>query len=254
MPFDVTNCVNPAIGFQATQTSEFGNEVNLAGGTPASPSDVQLNVDFQDFACQTGHWDADPSAGGPCVSAPGSTWTHPITANLYAPNNLTTPIATTGPVTQTIPFRPSADTTGNCTGAPGAVDGSNKWWNANAIGGGHCQSSIAKVLNFDFGPVASLPSDVVWTVSFNTSDYGTSPYGVQVLLQHPAGLQLRLAQRGRQRQHWRGRLLRQHRRCAVRFYTDTQTRGVPRLRWDHAAPAVNRLQLVSRPLGEIIAH
>jgi hypothetical protein len=187
MPFDVENCVNPGIGFQATQTSEFGNEVNLAVGTPANPSDVQLNVDFQDFACQTGHWDADPSAGGPCVSAPGSTWTHPITANLYDPSiSLTSPIATKT-VTQTIPFRPSADTTGNCTGAPGAVDGSNKWWNANAIGGGHCQSSIAKVLNFDFGAVSNLPSDVVWTVSFNTSDYGTSTYGVQSCSSTPQG-------------------------------------------------------------------
>jgi hypothetical protein len=253
MPFDVTDCVNPAIGFQATQTSEFGNEVNLAGGTPTSPSDVQLNVDFQDFACQTGHWDADPSAGGPCVSAPGSTWTHPITANLYDPSiSLTSPIATKT-VTQTIPFRPSADTTGNCTGAPGAVDGSNKWWNANAIGGGHCQSSIAKVLNFDFGPVASLPSDVVWTVSFNTSDYGTSPYGVQSCSSTPQGCNydsLNVGDNG----NTGGTDFSGNIDGAPYAGTDTQTGGA----FLDSGGTTLHLQSTGfnglRPLGEIIAH
>jgi hypothetical protein len=176
MPFDVTDCINPAIGFQATQTSEFGNEVNLAASTPASPSDVKLNVDFQDFACVNGHWDGNRS---PCDTPAGSTWQHPITANLYDPSNLTTPIATTT-VTQTIPFRPSADPA-NCPATP------TKWFNPTAIGGGACQNSIGTVLTFDLGAVSNLPSDVVWTVSFNTSDYGTSPYGVQPCSSDPAG-------------------------------------------------------------------
>ncbi len=67
MPFDVVNCRNPAIGFEATSTSEFGNGVTLASGTGRNLS--QLKVDFQSYACQSGHWNT-----GDCSSAPGSTF------------------------------------------------------------------------------------------------------------------------------------------------------------------------------------
>ncbi|HEY2307907.1 MAG TPA: hypothetical protein VGI05_18710 [Streptosporangiaceae bacterium] len=105
-----------------------------------------------------------------------------VTANIYAADSSgkpTTLLATSGPVTQTIPYRPAADSTGHCLGLnPDGSDSPNRWWNPNAIGGaGHCQSSIAKVLTFNFAPVV-LPDHVVWTVAFNTSTAGYHPVGL----------------------------------------------------------------------------
>lgn len=173
MPFDVVNCLNPAIGFEATSTSEFGNGVTLASGTGRSLS--QLKVDFQSFACQSGHWNT-----GDCSSAAGSTFDWPITANIYDPNGvggLTTPIATVT-TTQTIPYRPSASGATTCPSTgnpPGQWTAGSQWFNPQAVGGGACQNSIGTVLTFNFPSGTVLPGTVVWTVAFNTSDFGVTP-------------------------------------------------------------------------------
>jgi hypothetical protein len=181
MPFDVVNCLNPGVGFEANGWNEFGDSVVLKTGTGRTLS--SLKVDFQSFACETsGHWDGVTHDGlntpSPCLTAnPGASFTHPITANIYDPSQLTTPIATVT-VVQTIPYRPSADSTGHCTGTE-----ANKWWNPQGPGGGACQNSIATVLTFNNftapagGPVGSLPNDVVWTVAFDTTSSGYSPLG-----------------------------------------------------------------------------
>jgi hypothetical protein len=172
MPFDVVNCLNPAIGFEATSTSEFGDKVGLAG---TARKLVSLKVDFQSFACETGHWNGDGSVenGPACSSGTGAEFTHDITANLYNPSNLTTPLATvTTP--QTIPYRPSADP--SCPAGGGAPDGA-RWFNPNAPGGGACQNSIGKVLTFNFPSGTTLPDTVVWTVAFNTTHYGAPAIG-----------------------------------------------------------------------------
>ncbi len=174
MPFDVVNCLNPAIGFEATSTSEFGNGVTLASGTGRNLS--QLKVDFQSFACQSGHWNT-----GDCSSAPGSTFNWPITANIYDPNGsggLTTPIATVT-TTQTIPYRPSASGATTCPSDGGTTPpqwtAGSQWFNPQAVGGGACQNSIGTVLTFNFPSGTVLPGTVVWTVAFNTSDFGAKP-------------------------------------------------------------------------------
>jgi hypothetical protein len=167
MPFDVVNCLNPAIGFEATSTSEFGDQVGLAGG--AGQSLVSLKVDFQSFACQSGHW---YDAGG-CASAAGATFTHDITANVYDPSDLVNPIVSvTQP--QTIPYRPSSNA--SCPANAGGAPAGAAWFNPLAPGGGACQNSIGKVLTFTF-PATTLPDQVVWTVAFNTTHYGSSPIG-----------------------------------------------------------------------------
>jgi hypothetical protein len=193
LPFGVENCVNPAIGFEAQGASEFGNSVNLAGDTTTPGRNLsQLKVDFQSFACQSGHWNGVPGDNTtpvpcgkgdlvtPAGMSPG-TFDWPITANIYAANPDGSPGALLTSVTQTktIPYRPAADTTGNCTGPSGATDAANRWWNPAAAGGGHCQSSIAKVLTFNFPVGTVLPDHVVWTVAFNTSDYGAIPQSPQ---------------------------------------------------------------------------
>jgi hypothetical protein len=172
MPTDVVNCLNPAIGFEATSTSEFGDQVGLAGG--AGQNLVSLKVDFQSFACESGHW---YDAGG-CSSAAGAAFTHPITANIYDPSDLLNPIATVTQ-TQTIPYRPSSNA--SCPANAGGAPAGAAWFNPLAPNGGACQNSIGTVLtfnNFTFpGGPTLLPATVVWTVAFNTTHYGAAPIG-----------------------------------------------------------------------------
>jgi len=165
MPFGVVNCLNPAEGFECCNRNSFGDEVILAGdATNPGRKLLSLRVLFGSFACQSGHWDANPA---PCQSAPLSTFTHPITASIYnpaGPGGLVNPIAS---VTQpmTIPYRPSADAL-RCPAA------TNKWFNLAAPNGGVCQNSISTVLIFTgFGNV-TLPDEIVWTVAFKTTSNG----------------------------------------------------------------------------------
>src|SRR4051795_11111274 len=98
-----------SVGFQATQTSEFGDFVHLAG------TDRVLNtvtVTMSDWALYSDY------ATDARYSSNHVSWTHPITVNVYsshlgadgAPDQLL------GTVTQdvTIPWRPAADPT--CAG------------------------------------------------------------------------------------------------------------------------------------------
>jgi hypothetical protein len=175
MPFDVVNCLNPALGFEAQSASEFGDEVGLAG---TARTLVSLSVDFQSFACQSGHWNT-----GDCASAANATFQWPITANIYAVNTGsacgTAPSPCPGALlatitqTQTIPYRPSATPTCPANSGPAPVGAA--WFNPLAPGGGACQNSIGKVLTFSFPAGITLPDQVIWTVAFNTSDYGSVP-------------------------------------------------------------------------------
>ncbi|WP_157171750.1 hypothetical protein [Nocardia higoensis] len=171
LSFGALNCLAASLGFEAQATNEFGDAVGLAGTARQLAS---MQVLFASFACGTsGHWNT-----GDCVTASGATFDIPITAKVYSVGNLTTPLAT---VTQTfsVPFRPSADNT-NCTGT-----NAGKWFNPNGApnlsgslpNGGRCQNSIATILTFNFPAGTTLPDQVVWTVSYNTTHYGYSPVG-----------------------------------------------------------------------------
>lgn len=181
MPFDVVNCLNPGLGFEANSVNEFGDEVGLAG---TARTLVSLNVDFQSFACQSGHWNT-----GDCSSAAGATFDWPITANIYAVANCSgTPcpgaLLATTTQTQTIPYRPSANPT--CPANSGPAPAGAAWFNPLAPGGGACQNSIAKVLTFTF-PATTLPDQVIWTVAFNTSTAGYTPIGTAGCQTGPGG-------------------------------------------------------------------
>ncbi|UXY28755.1 hypothetical protein [Streptomyces sp. HUAS TT20] len=154
----------PSLGYEATGTSEFGDEVGLSQTGNLS----SLRVDFQSFACSvSGHW-----FSGDCVTTPGATFTHPITANIYAVDN-SGPVPAPGALlatvtqTQTIPYRPSADPA--CTGTD-----AGKWLNPST---NQCVNSISAPLTFSFPAGTALPSQVIWTVAFNTTHYGANPIG-----------------------------------------------------------------------------
>lgn len=167
MPFGVIDCFKPSLGFEATSTNEFGDRVGLAGTAKQLAS---LKVLFASWACQSGHWFDDN-----CATAPGATFTHPITANIYAVDSSTTPpspgaLLSTVTVTQTIPYRPSADTTGQCLDT-------GQWFNPQAPAGERCTDFASTVLTFTFPAGTTLPPEVIWTVAFNTTHYGYAPIG-----------------------------------------------------------------------------
>jgi hypothetical protein len=172
MPFDVVNCLNPGVAFEANGWNEFGDAVHLQTGTGRTL--VSLSVDFQSFACQSGHWyDAT------CSSAANATFTVPggITAKIYATDSTGTTIGSvlaTATINPAIPYRPSADP--SCPANAGTSTPGAAWPNPLAPGG-VCQNSIADLLVFNFAGSVSLPDNVIWTVQFDTSTSGYNPIG-----------------------------------------------------------------------------
>ena len=167
IPFGAADCPGPSLGFEATQTAEFGDEVELEPGTGREL--VSLKVLFSSWGCQSGHWNTSD-----CSTSPGATFTHPVTANIYAVDDCggTTcagALLATVTTTQTVPYRPSADPL-QCTGSD-----AGKWFNPVA---GGCRNQISTVLTFDLtSQNVTLPDQVIWTVAFNTTHYGAAPIG-----------------------------------------------------------------------------
>ncbi len=151
-----------SLGFQATQTSEFGDYVHLAG-TDRNLNTVTVTMSdwalFADYATDARY------------SGNNSTWTHPITLNVYNavasdPNQKGTLLGT---VTQTItiPWRPAGDPT--CPDTGYGVGFAYK-------SGGICYNGIAFNATFDLSSLnVTLPNDVIVGVAYNTQTYGTAP-------------------------------------------------------------------------------
>lgn len=154
-----------SIGFEATSTSEFGNEAGLGGGGGVLRS---MRVVFTSGACQTRIGPDDT-----CVTKPGATFSHPITANIYAVGNsgpAPVPGALLASVTRTsaIPFRRSED--------PVHCPGTHSWFSPKDQ---RCFAALAVTLRFGFPGAVRLPSPVIWTVAFNTTHSGYQPIGPQ---------------------------------------------------------------------------
>jgi hypothetical protein len=158
----------PSVGFQANQVAELGDQVGLANNsTPLATAHVLMSS----WGCQSGSWNTQSPPN--CITNPGAAFTEPITFNVYAVNNsgpLPAPGALLATKTQTftIPYRPSADPV-NCTGAQ-----SGEWFS-----GASCFNGLAVPITFDFtaGAPVMLPSQVIWTVAYNTTSWGAAPYG-----------------------------------------------------------------------------
>ncbi len=114
------------------------------------------------WACENGSWNI-----GDCVTTPGTTYSQPLTLNIYGVNldgSLGSELKT---VTQTfnIPYRPSATPTdcGNAT----------QWYNASTD---TCQNGYNVPVTFDLGDV-TLPDQIVFGVEYNTHTAGYAPIG-----------------------------------------------------------------------------
>jgi len=155
----------PSLGFQAQATWEFGDYVLLGGKNRVV---TNVTISLTSWACETGGWST-----GDCVTAPGSTFDHPVTMNLYeADNSGSLPVA--GPliasVTQIVaaPYRPSPSP------AQCGVNATT-WWDAV---GEVCRNGFAFDVPFDFSSAnAFVGNDVIVTVAYDTQSYGANPTG-----------------------------------------------------------------------------
>ena len=150
-------------GFQSRFLHELGNEITLSTGSSRVLDNVHIELDS--WACQKGGWN-----NADCVTTPGATYTLPVTVNLYAvgANDFSgspTPGALLSSVTQTVtlPYRPSADTTGHCTGG--------QWFD-----GTNCHSDLVDPATIALGGI-TVPDTFIYGVTYNTSDWGPAPLG-----------------------------------------------------------------------------
>src|SRR5258708_8179215 len=137
----------PSLGYQATQTSEFGDLIQFAG-TDRSLTTVTLVM--SDWALASTYSSMSP------------TWSHPITLNLYnVDNSGANPAPGTLIATQTqtfaIPWRPEADPT-----CPGGTA-----WRASD---GNCYNGFAFAIMFDFTGT-TVPNQIIYGVAFNTNTW-----------------------------------------------------------------------------------
>jgi hypothetical protein len=162
--------------FEATQTTQFGNQVAFTSGSGRVLTSVVVSL--SSWGCQAGNWSTDT-----CATTPGSTFSEPITLNLYNVGSGGTAVGHKfASLTQTfnIPFRPSADANYANDCLPDATAASvpvssfaGTWFDASD---GHCYNGLANNVTFNFGHT-QVPSRLIYGIAYNTSDYGAHPYG-----------------------------------------------------------------------------
>lgn len=154
----------PSLGYEATSTSEFGGQIQLAG---TQRTGLQLTVLMSSWGCESGTWN-----GADCSTTPGSTFSEPITMNVYDVNDDNSVGSLVTSITQTfeIPYRPSASAIAMCD------DGNppnGRWSDGTA-----CYNGLATPITFDAtGAGVTWPDKVIVSLAYNTTHYGASPYG-----------------------------------------------------------------------------
>jgi len=141
-----------SLGYEATQTAEFGGLIQFAPGTSRSLWDVKAVM--SDWALASTYSSTD------------SGWSQPITLNLYnvdSSSGTPQPGSLIASVTQTflIPWRPEASV--GCGTAWKAADGS-------------CYNGLAFEVTFDLGNI-TVPDELIYGIAYNTRDYGLQPTG-----------------------------------------------------------------------------
>jgi hypothetical protein len=165
LPGDVSS-----LGFEASSASEIGDEVGLvpASGGPRRRVLTSLRVVMSSQQCQT-----RLALGDTCVTTPGSYFSHPITASVYAVDGSSgTPRAGALLASRTrsfdIAFRPSQDDK-RCKEA-----NLGKWFDVTT---NTCFSGVTQNIVFHFPRGVPLPRQVIWTVAYDTTHYGYHPIG-----------------------------------------------------------------------------
>jgi len=160
----------PSEAFEAQSVAEFGGIVHLT----AAATNPVVTVLMSSWGCQAGHW-----TSGDCSTVPGSTFSEPITLNVYHATangaDRSTPggLVLTKTSTFNIPFRPSADNV-HCTATSGPLGSSQvgEWYSA---ADNKCFNGYATPISFQL--TGTIPQNAIISLAYNTSDYGAQPYG-----------------------------------------------------------------------------
>lgn len=156
-----------SLGYQATQTYEFGDHVRLAGTHRllSAATITMSNWALASTPANIAFCAANPSR----CSTSGFTW--PITITFYSShlgaNGSPDTVLATKTQEVNVPWRPEADST--CS-TPTA-------WRSPSDS--QCYNGYAFNTVFDLSSLnVTLPDDVIVGVSYNTQSYGTAPTGV----------------------------------------------------------------------------
>jgi hypothetical protein len=151
--------------FQATQTSQFGGAVELAG---TARKNGGVTVGMSSWACQKGTWTGTPE----CITEMGAKSEWPITLSI----NQLGPFGEVGPLLKTVtktfnmPYRPS-ESRFQCKNSHGAPTGAYYF---------RGQCFHGKYFRITFGLSKFVwPSKAIISISYNTSGYGTEPQGYE---------------------------------------------------------------------------
>jgi hypothetical protein len=149
----------PSLGYEATSTAEFGGLIQFAGGAASYPLQ-SATVAMSDWTYLS-QW--SQAVNGTTVTTQG--FFIPLTLNLYdvtAPDDAVGSLIATETVDAFIPWRP--EPTAGCGTAWLAADG-------------HCYNGSLSTVTFDLMGV-TVPNQIVYGLSFNTTDHGYAPTGV----------------------------------------------------------------------------
>jgi hypothetical protein len=152
-----------SVNYEADEAAEFGGLIQFAGGG-SNYSLINATVGMSDWAYAS-EWQKSGSfdcpAGSNCTS---SGFTVPLTLNLYnvGANNSVGSLIAAESVDAFIPWRP--EPTAGC--------------GSNYLGSdGNCHGGSLSTVTFNFTDV-TVPGEIIWGLSFNTTNYGVNPTGV----------------------------------------------------------------------------
>ena len=143
--------------YEATSSYEFGGLIQFAGGS-STYSLTSATVAMSDWTYLS-QW----AVNGTTITTAG--FYVPLTLNLYDVGTSDTVGALIGSdtVDALIPWRPEPSE--GCSGT--------KWLASD----GNCYNGSLSTVTFDLTGI-TVPNEVIYGLSFNTTDYGTSPTGV----------------------------------------------------------------------------
>ncbi len=150
-----------SLGYEATSTSQFGGEIELAGTARKAGA---VSVGMSSWACQHGTW----TGTSECTTERGARFEWPVTISINAvgPGNTVGALLWSATKTFSMPYRPSQNNV-KCTGAAKGA-----WYDAMLK---QCFHGKYFRLQEMIKPAVTLPAQVIVTVAYNTSDYGAEP-------------------------------------------------------------------------------
>lgn len=155
----------PSQAFQATSTSEFGDNIHLGGSNRVLDKVIVTMSNWAKY---------EDYSSNPLYSDNSNTWSLPVTLNVYDNqfdvNGTPTHKIATVTQNQSIPWRPASD-------ADCAPTSNGKGWKVDGVC--YNYSGIAANAVFDLSSLhVTLPDDIVVSVAYNTQTHGYAPTGV----------------------------------------------------------------------------